>query len=46
MAEKHSLLCSQNPIIGPRPGPDEFSSHPQQAICKINFNIILPDKPR
>jgi hypothetical protein len=40
MEPEGSLLCSQEPAIGPYPKPDEFSPHPT-TTSKIHSNILL-----
>jgi hypothetical protein len=38
MELKGSLPCSQKPITGPFPQPDEFSPHPQNLVLLDPFN--------
>jgi hypothetical protein len=40
-----SLLCSQEPSVGPCSYPVQFKPHLTPNFFKINFNIILPVMP-
>ena len=43
---RSSLPCTQEHTIGPRPKQVEPTPNPQPSDFKIDFNIILPFKPR
>jgi hypothetical protein len=44
MEPEGSLPCSQEPVIGPCPEPDQSSLYPP-VLFKIYFNIILRFTP-
>jgi hypothetical protein len=46
MEPKGLLPCSEEPVTGPYPVPDESNPYPEPHFLKIHFNTIIPSTSR